>query len=577
MLGKMFSFLPVSGVPYKLNLMSAIFGAASAYLIFKAVNLLTGSVSASLFAGLLSAFAPLAWVESVKAEVYTLNGALVMLVVYLGLRFLTADRDIRLLYLAVFAIGLGMGNHHTIGFMALPLAPLFFLKTGEGRVQPALMAFLLFAVGVVGAYSFLHFRSARYLEDGLLFSYSPGFTLGDIVDTFLRRQYRGSSLETVASPVKESASWLFGGYNAFKHLVWPSFGAFLILALFSAGYFIKERKALLITIGSFLSFGVILPAMVIPQQSPSVDAIFFISPYLLPLLYMTAVVIGIGSAYVLNLFAGRWRFILRPATAGLVLLPFVFTLPGTLKDNDLSDFRLGEDFSINLLSALPPVSVVVTGADASYFPLFYHTLIERRRDDVVILLGDKQGIISQVSPAWKHKEMFPGLSKGMLFHEADEKFVSAGRLFAYDVFNLSEKIRANFTAVPYIHAFRLYPKDSKKISGEAFAKAAEMFVYERVLAEKADDMFSVDLKMSFFTTLTHYGYVLRGENPSLSDRLYKDSLRLITAHGLAYYLHYLRLTENRSEIEAFLDSIEPEAKKYPEVRLLKDALKRHFL
>ncbi|MDP2167838.1 MAG: DUF2723 domain-containing protein [Thermodesulfovibrionales bacterium] len=589
LLGKLITFIPMGSIAYKINLFSALCGAAASLLVFKSVHMLTKDTATAIFSALLSAFLPLAWTESVKAEVYTLNSALTMLIFYLCLRGLQPPSSseagtfkspgINTVFLSSLFLGIGMGNHHTIGFMLFPLIFACIAGPGEKRGRNVLLCLFLISIGM-SVHIFSHIRSLKYFPEGLLFTYSDSGSLEKLFVTFFRKEY-GSSLPSIASPAGEPIRFYRGALNTARYLIFSNMGLFSLLPAFSIPYLWRRKPLLAYSLISLLSYGAVLSAMVFAFGSPTDESNYFNSPYMLPVLYLVSVNAGWGLWYLIKPLKERFASSAKPLAIGIVLLPFVFALPHNLKDNDLSNFYLAEDFSNNLLESLPVVSVVITGPDAAYFPVFYKSLIERKRDDAPVLMGDKGGIISQVNPVWKYRILFPELAQGKLFTGKDEIYAEQGRLFAFDFIGLSDKLKKYFTPTPYIHGYRLFPKESmmdEKQHKKDIETAFGMFVYERALDEKAADPFSIDLKMSYFITITHYAYLQREEgNTALSQKLYEDATKLITPSGLAYYMNYLKLTKNKKEIESFIESIEPHAQKYPEVRLLQKQLQKEFL
>ena len=582
-LGKTSTFPPLASTAWKMNLFSAVCGTLAAVLVFKSAYLIAGDKAASVFSALLSAFLPLSWLESTKAEVYTLNAALAMAVFYLGLRFIK-EADRRMLYIASFLMGIGMGNHQTIGFMAFPLLFAFFVGVKEKRASAAIVstAFLLTGMGV---YMFGCLRSLKY-PDGLLFAYSYSGTLKDFLSVFFREDY-GSSIPTLAAPAGNPLSFLRGAFNTAKYILWDNMGGLSLLIVPGLIGLWKKKTVFFFGILSLASYWVVLSAMVFAFKEPVEKDIFILSPYMQAVLYLSAVFAGCGLSFITGPVKRRWGATAKPIAVGMVFLPLVFILPGTLKTSDLSDYYLTEDFTNNLLESLPPVSVVITDSDASYFSVFYKTLIERKKEDAIVLLADKEGIIAQAVPAWKYKALYPGLGKRKLFpvgpdgQEPERAYEKKGRLFAFDIMNLSEKLRTHFTAVPYIQSYRLFPKEygaEGALIDADFKKAFGRFVYERALRDRSDDIFSQELKMFYFIPLSHYAYLMKEQGDTARSReLYEAGLKLITPNGLVYYMDYLSLTGRKAEMVSFLQAIKPYAEKYEEVRLLRQALAEQFL
>ncbi len=160
LLGKAFSFLPVFSLSLKLNLLSGIFSALSLaifFLLFLKVTrlflyelvkdeklLIFTSLLLLLVAGLNYAF----WIQGVRAEVYSLNGLLFILLFFCGVNYLygsnfgqisskidlvknkTYQKNLRWLYLFFFIFGLGMGNHNVTLISIIPAFIFLFICNG---------------------------------------------------------------------------------------------------------------------------------------------------------------------------------------------------------------------------------------------------------------------------------------------------------------------------------------------------------------------------------------------------------------------------------------------------------------
>jgi hypothetical protein len=108
-----FSFLPVGTLAYRINLFSALFGAVTVALVYGVARRLGCRVAVSAGAALALAFGRTFWSQSVIAEVYTLNAAIVAGVVLLLLVWRETKRAAPF-YGAVALFAAGLGNHITI-------------------------------------------------------------------------------------------------------------------------------------------------------------------------------------------------------------------------------------------------------------------------------------------------------------------------------------------------------------------------------------------------------------------------------------------------------------------------------
>ena len=120
LLGKLFTYLPVGDIGYRINLMSAVFAAGSVGVLYLLLHQLTARVVLSLAMSLFLAFSYYFWITAVVAEVYTLH-ALFTGLILLALFQWYRKEDRRLLYVAVGVWGLSFGNQ----MATVLLAPAF--------------------------------------------------------------------------------------------------------------------------------------------------------------------------------------------------------------------------------------------------------------------------------------------------------------------------------------------------------------------------------------------------------------------------------------------------------------------
>ncbi len=146
-----FSFVTFRGQPnpaWSVNLASAVFGALaagmSAMLISRSGSHMLRSTKrdsyplkpetenmicwmSGVVAGLLFAFSPVMWSQSVIVEAYSLNAFFLILVFLLTYKWLCQPSD-HLLYATAFIFGLGLTNYQVLLLAALPLFFALFLK-----------------------------------------------------------------------------------------------------------------------------------------------------------------------------------------------------------------------------------------------------------------------------------------------------------------------------------------------------------------------------------------------------------------------------------------------------------------
>lgn len=157
LLGKAFTLLPIGNVAYRVNLLSAFFGALTIMMTFLAARCLGAGRLASLAAALALAFSPTFWSQAVIAEVYTLNAFFLAGMLWLTLRAPQGSERAspqtagRFLYPIAFFYGLSLTHHRTMLLLgpALMVYLWFWRKTllvpegWAGRVGRCLAFFAL--------------------------------------------------------------------------------------------------------------------------------------------------------------------------------------------------------------------------------------------------------------------------------------------------------------------------------------------------------------------------------------------------------------------------------------------------
>nr|MBP7321564.1 DUF2723 domain-containing protein [Deltaproteobacteria bacterium] len=168
-LAKLFTFLPLGNIAFKVNLASAFFGALllaltflliieCAQRLFPSLNrtfLLLSSTAAVVLYGVSESL----WHNSIVAEVYTLQNCLIVWIGLLLVRSLRTDTK-RCLYLAAFLFGLSSGAH-IIMILYIPALILFLWLFHRTFLSPVHLAPLIMLV-MLGAsiYLYLPVRSS---------------------------------------------------------------------------------------------------------------------------------------------------------------------------------------------------------------------------------------------------------------------------------------------------------------------------------------------------------------------------------------------------------------------------------
>jgi hypothetical protein len=153
-LSRLFGTLPVGDLAYRINLMSALFAALAAVMVYFIVMRLADDWVGATSAALSFAFSVELWRQAVVAEVYSLNVFLIGAVVFVLLAWHQTGK-IGLLYLGVGLYALSFGNHLTV--VTLLPAVIYLILVTDYRVFLDLKTVAILAgLVLLGALQYLY-------------------------------------------------------------------------------------------------------------------------------------------------------------------------------------------------------------------------------------------------------------------------------------------------------------------------------------------------------------------------------------------------------------------------------------
>ena len=395
LLGKLFTFLPVGDIAYRVNLMSAAFATGAVVVVFFIVWDVTRCRTAAFLAATTLGVSSTLWGNATLAESYDLNAFLTASLTYLMLKWQRTGRRGPLLG-GFYLLGLGMGNHHLIQFfgpaMVAYWAVVHWRRDGRlpWRDVPIFLALFLagFAINL-----YLPIRAAQ----------KPMMMWADASDwrTCLR-------MITVGMPTRTSLQPPTAGIDVALvrlktvvlfplHELTP---VGIVLALWGAASLWRRNRPFLVhtLVGSGLALGMIL-----------VYSIHNVFQYFLPIYVMAAIWIGVGIASLMSLMArwqkARWKssqMRVSPEAVQLLIAVLLLGLPIYLAARDYSVLDRSRDSSAydfaNYLHGRLEKDAVVIGDFWAWAPLYYYQTTTRWRPDVGIgaLLSTREMSIEQL-------------------------------------------------------------------------------------------------------------------------------------------------------------------------------------
>ncbi|HCJ66199.1 MAG TPA: hypothetical protein DHV62_02440, partial [Elusimicrobia bacterium] len=467
LLGKIFiSLIPFGNFAYRINLMSAFFAVLTLFLLSK---LITNYYS--LIAILILAFIPVFWLQSLVAEVFTLNAFFAVLLIFV---VLTTNHypltTIRSLYLFSFLLGLGLGNHHTLVLLLPGFAYLLYKKLiADYRLQIAnykpnylatqlLTTFLFFVLGF-SVYLYLPIRSMN----------NPPLDWGnpETFKAFSRVLTRADygSLRLMLETGEKKLSFLailFRFFFALKEN-YTFLGLILsFLGLLFLAY--KERdKFVFLSLLFFFSgpFFIILSNLPNSAEAWGVIERF----YILPLVVLT-ITLSYGLSY-LTAKISRYRVILFLLFLSIPIILFVKSFSSVNRRN----FYFAYDYGRNNFRTLVPNSYfIMDGGDDTFYTTAYLKYGEKRRIDINAF--DRGGLIF-AHPYGKDFRWLSREEKNIRREEVEKSLVSTGRAVYYSTMN--EKIlpgyQLNLTGILYQVESREQPVPRVRQGSEERAKS----------------------------------------------------------------------------------------------------------
>ncbi len=387
LLGKLFTFIPLGTIAWRLNLMSAVFGALTISLLFLVINKVVKSKLISFCSALILAFSSVFWSQSVVAEVYTLNSFFTVLLILILLGWTENKKNKYLLWFA-FIFGLSLTNH-TMGTLLAPVFALYILVTDKKVIREwklILKMFFLFLLGLM-VYLYLPLRAWQQA----VFNWGPITNWWQVLAHISRAQYNDfAPFTNNFGKAGIAISFLMEIYQQF-------FLPTLFLAFGGAIYlWLKNKNIFLLTVGIFLfnSLGVIYLRKF--GWSMGIDytyRVYYIPAFLMVIVWL-AVIMAYLYDFLTKIFKNKSIVIFRVIQTLLFLV--IFSLPVSFlianrQKCDLSDFWFNYDYTKNALASLEPNSMYFFAYDGSLqgdtelFSLIYLKMVENFRPDVDII------------------------------------------------------------------------------------------------------------------------------------------------------------------------------------------------
>ncbi len=409
-IGKLFTFLPIGDVAYRMNLLSAVGAAGGCALLYAIVVLLTRNRLAALFVALFYAFSADLWSQAVIAEVYGPNTFMLALTFFLFLawgervrhRLGTQEQDARSTLLfasACLVFGLSLGTHLSNLALIPGVAVYIFLlrKLRPLRRRDLLIGGGLFALAAC-QYLWLLLRAST-LNDELMLRYKP-------TNLWMTYNYMANVFhnDRFVFPIQA----LPGRVSIYAGLVNHNFGVWgAALAVIGVWAMFRRHRAAF----CLLAVTYLVEMIYFLEYNVTDSYLFYLSSHLI-----LAVWIAFG---VCSLLAAARTLAPRPLVLrGLVILSScaIFALPlsiqvvGNWSANDHTGDTTIKDFYNQVFKTVPENSVILGHRGIPGYDLFYSYLMSSRTDVAVPQMKSPYGF----APGLEGRPLFLTLSPDLL-------------------------------------------------------------------------------------------------------------------------------------------------------------------
>ncbi|RJP21311.1 MAG: DUF2723 domain-containing protein [Candidatus Abyssobacteria bacterium SURF_5] len=378
----LFSLIPLGSIAWRVNLMSAVFAALAAALVYPAsLRTLNGSgisktvsVAASAAAALFAAFGATLWDQSVVAETSGLHTFFFMTLLLLFFRMVSGrstDSFLPAFYLFSFVYGLSLTNH-VAGVFLMPAFALWAAVSLRKEVlepKRLLLSLVFFLIGL-GVYLYLPLRS---IQDPIIDWGNPE-TLSNFWWVVTAGQFRSDVFEW---PTR--AQVIEGCLHKLNEIRGNYLGIGIVFIIIGSWACARRQKP-------FLLFGgVAIGTLAAVTMNPA-----FIPAYFIPALLLLAIVFAAGAAASIQVIVDRlphakWKHIFSTSSCVAILMLPLLLLFRNYPMNDRSRYYLAREYGEKILAALPENAAFFTIDVNAIFTIWYLQYCEDLRRDVLVI------------------------------------------------------------------------------------------------------------------------------------------------------------------------------------------------
>ncbi|MBI5416926.1 DUF2723 domain-containing protein [Candidatus Poribacteria bacterium] len=358
LIGKIFSYLPIGNIAFRINLMSVFFAICSLIIFYNVYILYFPSSKlaeiATLAAGISYAF----WSQSIISEVHTLHIFLVLFLIWILVK------NMPLQFFSLM-LGIGLCNHHTL----LIFVPILIFKIIDKKEYKNFLIYFNLLLGL-SFYLYMPIRSSQHP----IMDWGETHELINFLKHIARFQF------TQIQSQAYSLNNLMQQINFYLKILFQQISVlFLPFFIYGFYYLLCENKSikkinynmfylLYIFLAFSIGFILVINFKIVPYILSEVS-IFFIPSYLIFILI---------SFIALDILIEKYSVYIRNiAFAILVVYCFYLFFLNIKTLNKRNDYFL-YDYGLNLLKTVPPDSALFLQSNHQTFSVGYLTMVENK-------------------------------------------------------------------------------------------------------------------------------------------------------------------------------------------------------
>jgi len=379
LLAKLFTFLPIGSVAYRVHLLSGVFGALTCAMVWLILRALACDRIAAYAGALLLGLSGTFWSQAIIGEVYSLNTFLFFTLIYLALVFLHGRRR-AVLYAASAVLGFGLADHWPLMVLSLPAVGIVLYPVRREVFRHVGVAAAI-AVAAAGLpYLWLVIRS--HAQPAVSF-YGPISSVSEFLFFLARRGFREVDVSQSATAADKLQFLGLLGSQMAREYTLPG------ILLVAAGLAQSWRRLGLILSGALVWAWVASSLLLTLLLSFDFDPVMRTVIRVYPLIPFGVMAIWVGLGLGLPWFGGNRVRAGAKALVAMALL--IATFLSNVGVNDRHAYTWAGDYARAVLRELAPNAILFVHGDQDALPIGYTHLVEGVRPDVT--LYNDQGLL----------------------------------------------------------------------------------------------------------------------------------------------------------------------------------------